>query len=212
MPSIIPANDHRSFNTPSTWIPLFDVQVAPGTVYHLTPSSAAVTADGHEYKPFPVMIDELRDDGKGEVATVTMTVSNITGTLGAAIKQNPAIDGQPVTFKVWSVDQSAVVYEETMEIIAVKSITSESITFELGMFNPFLSRLLSEKFLRDFCWNRYKGQGCWLKLSTGGYSMPLSFTTGAPDSCTKKMADCVRHTNIRRFNSFPGIPGAGGFV
>lgn len=95
----IPGNDHRSFNTPSIWIPLFDVQTAPGTVHYLTPSPEAITADGHDYTPSPIMIDELRDDGKGEVATVTMTVSNIFGTLSTAIKQNPAIDGQPITFK-----------------------------------------------------------------------------------------------------------------
>ena len=141
---MIPGNDHRSFNIPSIWIPLFDVQTAPGNVLYLTPSPEAVTADGHDYQPFPVMIDELRDDGKGEVATVELTVSNITGTLGTTIKTNPAIDGQPVTFKVWSVEQGAVVYEETMEIIRVKQISAESITIELGMFNPFLTRLLSE--------------------------------------------------------------------
>jgi phage-related protein len=208
----IPMNDHRSFNTPSTWIPLFDVQTSPGNVLYLTPSPTAVTADGHTYEPFPVMIDELRDDGKGEVATVKMTVSNITGTLGTLIKNNASIDGQPITFKVWSVEQGAVVYEETMEIIKVGPITSESITFELGMFNPFLAKLLHEKFMRDFCWNRYKGAGCWLKRSSGTFAAPSGFTAGSPDSCTKKLTDCVRHANVLRFNSFPGIPGNGGYV
>ena len=208
----IPGNDHRTFNNPSVWIPLFDVQTAPGTVHYLTPSPEVITADGHEYTPSPIMIDELRDDGKGEVSTVTMTVSNIFGALSTAIKQNPAIDGQPITFKVWSVEQAAVVYEETMEIIQVKQISPESITFELGMFNPFLARLLSEKFLRDFCWNRYKAIGCWLKRSTGTFAAPAAFTAGSPDSCTHKRTDCDRHTNILRFNSFPGIPGNGGFV
>lgn len=205
-------NDHRTFNNPSIWIPLFDVQFTEGEVYHLTPSPEAITADGHEYQPFPVMIEEFTDDGKGEIATINMTVSNITGTLGTRIKQNPGIDGQPITFKVWSVQQEAIVYEETMEIIKVASITVESISFELGMFNPFTVQLLSEKFLHDFCWNRYKGKGCWLTLSNGTYTASASFNIGSPDSCTHKRADCDRHNNIFRFNSFPGIPGNGGFV
>lgn len=209
---MIPGNDHRSFNNPSVWIPLFDVQLAVDDVHYLTPSPEVVTADGHDYQTFPIMLDELRDDGKGEVSTVNLTVSNITGTLGTKIKQNPGIDGQPVVFKVWSVEQAAVVYEETMEIIKVGSITSESISFELGMFNPWTARLLHEKFLRDFCWNRYKAAGCWLKRSNGTFAAPSAFTTGSPDSCTKKLTDCVRHTNVTRFNSFPGIPGSGGYV
>ncbi|OHD22467.1 MAG: hypothetical protein A2Y38_25025 [Spirochaetes bacterium GWB1_59_5] len=208
----IPYNDHRSFNEASTWVPLFEVTLAPGDVRYLTPCPTPVTVDGHTYEPYPVMIDELRDDGKGEISTVNMTVSNITGALGTSIKQNPGIDGQPITFKVFSVEQDAVVYEETLEIIAVSSITTESITIELGMFNPFTTRLLHQKFLRDFCWNRYKGTGCWLATSSGVCIAPASFVAGLPDSCSKKRSDCDRHGNILRFNSFPGIPGGGGFV
>jgi phage-related protein len=209
---IIPGNDHRTFNNPSVWIPLFEIQLAVGEIYYLTPCPEVITADYHDYQPFPIMIEELRDDGKGEVATVSMTVSNITGALGSAIKNNPGIDSQPVTFKVWSVEQGAVVYQETMEIIKVSSISSASITFELGMFNPYTARLLHEKFLRDFCWNRYKGAGCWFKRTDGSYASPPDFLAGSPDTCTKKISDCARHVNVWRFNSFPGIPGSGGFV
>ncbi len=208
----IPGNDHRSFHTPSVWVPLFDVRISDSVVFYLTPSPDPITADGHDYIPFPVMLDELRDDGKGEIATVHLTVSNVSGALSDAIKNNPAVDGQPITFKVWSVQQAAVVYEETLEIIKVGPITPQSITFDLGMFNPFFAQLLSEKFLRDFCWNRYKGSGCWYSKSDGAYLSPSGFTTGTPDSCTKKRLDCDRHTNITRFTSFPGIPGGGGFV
>jgi phage-related protein len=208
----IPGNDHRSFSEPPIWLPLFDVQLAPGDVRYLTPSPEAVTADGHEYQPFPIMIQELTDDGKGEITTVQMVVSNIAGTLGSAIKATPGIDSQPVVFKIWSTGQSAVIYEESLEIIKVGPITVESITFELGIFNPFTAKLLQEKYMRDFCWNRYKGRGCWVKWSTGGYAAPAGFTAGSPDSCSRKLADCRRHANVSRFNSFPGIPGNGGFV
>ena len=212
MARIIPYNDHREFNNPSSWVPLFDVQLAPGDVQYLTPSSDAITADGHDYQSFPVMIEELNDDGKGEISTVRMIVSNVEGLLGTKIKQSSGVDGQPIIFKVWSIEQGAVVYEETLEIIKVGPITTTTIVFELGMFNPFTVRLLQEKFLRDFCWNRYKGQGCWVSRSTGLFATPAAFVAGTPDSCTKKLADCDRHNNVLRFNSFPGIPGSGGFV
>jgi phage-related protein len=194
-------------------VPLFDITLAAGDVQYLTPCPTAIDADGHTYQSFPVMLEELRDDGKGEIATVRLTVSNVEGLLGTKIKQSTTpIDGQPLVFKIWSVEHATVVYEETLEIIKVGPITTQTIVFELGMFNPFTVKLLQEKFLRDFCWNRYKGQGCWVLLSTGAYATPATFMAGSPDSCTKKMDDCIRHGNVRRFNSFPGIPGNGAFV
>lgn len=210
---VIPFNDHRNFNSASTWVPLFEIQVAPGDVYYLTPCPDSIEADGHAYQPFPVYIEDLEDNGKGTISTIRMLVSNIDGLLGTKIKQTTTpIDGQPVTFKVWSVEQEAVVFEETMEISKVSSITNQALTFELGMFNPYTVKLLQEKFLRDFCWNRYKGKGCWITKSSGGYIIPAQFRYDSPDTCNKKMSDCLRHNNVMRFNSFPGIPGNGGFV
>jgi phage-related protein len=209
----IPLNDHRNFNEASTWVPLFEITLAPGDVQYLTPCPTPVTVDGHTYQPFPIMLEELRDDGKGEIATVRLVVSNVEGLLGTRIKQSSSgLDGQPIAFKIYSVEQDLVVYEETLEISKVGPITTQSIVFELGMFNPFTVRLLQEKFLRDFCWNRYKGNGCWVRRSNGSFAQPALFVAGDPDSCGKHLEDCDRHNNVLRFNSFPGIPGGGAFV
>ena len=94
----------------------------------------------------------------------------------------------------------------------VSILTTIGIVFELGNWNPFMTKLLQEKFLRDFCWNRYKQSGCWIKKSDCTYTQPSGFTTGSPDTCTRQLSDCKRHTNELRFNAFPGIPGGGGYV
>lgn len=207
----IPGNDHRSFQTPSTWVALFQIDIGTEILY-LTPNHTTFTADGQEYQPFPIMLEEITDDGKGDINTVQLVCSDIEGTLSTAIKRSGSIDGNGVVFRVFSVEEDAVIYEESLEVIHCGPINSQTITFELGMFNPFTAQLLVEKFLTDFCWNRYKGKGCWITKADGTFLQPSGFTAGSPDSCTHKMSDCDRHGNILRFNSFPGIPGGGGFV
>jgi phage-related protein len=203
-------NDHRSFQAPSTWVPLFEIPLTPPL--YLTPNSTSVVVDGNTYIPFPIMLDEIRSDGKGEIATVNLVCSNIEGTLSTALKTTGSIDGTSVTFKVYSVELDDIVYEESLEIIKCGPMDEKIINFELGMFNPFTVKLLTQKYLKDFCWNRYKQEGCWLTCSDGAYTAPSSFIVGASDSCTYKLVNCVLHSNTKRFNSFPGIPGGGGFV
>jgi phage-related protein len=212
MPRIVPFNDHREFNEPSTWIPLFEI-VLPDETHYLTPNPEEVAADGHTYLPFPIMLNEVREDSSGTISTVQLTCSNIGGTLGTKLKQfNYAIDGYGVTFKQYSVQRDAVVYEEYLEIIKVGAITKESFILELGTFNAWLAQLLQEKYLSNFCWNRYKQLGCWIMKSDRTFISPVGFVLGSPDTCNKNVTDCKRHNNVVRFNSFPGIPGSGGFV
>jgi lambda family phage minor tail protein L len=207
----IPDNDHRNFASPSVWVGLFALTIG-ATTYYLTANPGAITVDGHTYSPFPIYLDEIREDGKGEVSSVRLTVSNIEGALSTAIRTSRNVDGATVVFSVYSVDAADVIYEETLEILRIEAITTKSITFELGIFNPFLARLLQEKFLNDFCWNTYKGRGCYILLAVGTYSAPSGFTAGTPDTCGRTLDECRRHANETRYNGFPGIPGKGGYV
>jgi phage-related protein len=207
----IPGNDHRNFNNPPMWAALFDIAL-PTETFHYTVVNDVITVDGIRYTPFPMYLEEITEDGKGEVANIKLIVSNIGGVLSDQIKRSNQVEGSQITFKIYSYAQEAIIYEESLEIIKVGPISRENISFELGTFNPYLVRLLQEKFLRDFCWNRYKAKGCWILKSDGTYMQPAGFTTGSPDTCIRRYSDCVRHLNINRFNSFPGIPGGGGFV
>lgn len=216
MAKMIPDNDHRGFNQPSVWVPLFEIQLDAQTLYY-TPNPEEIIADGNTYTPFPVMLDEIRDDGKGEIATVQLIISNIDGVLGSYLKQSGSVDGQSVIFKIYSAEKNMVVYQETLEILKCGPITDEAIVLELGTFNPFLVSLHNERYLTDFCWNVYKGRGCWIKRVNGSYSRPVGFVEGSPDSCKRTLEDCERHCNEMRFNAFPGIPGSawiggGGYV
>lgn len=207
MPIDIPDLDHREFANPSTWIPLFEIDISP-QYFRFTPNPVEVVIGDNTYKPFPVQINEIRDDGKGEVAEVTLTVSNVAGLVSTAIRNAGYIDGNDIVFSIYSVEKAEVVYSDTLEIISVGPITDEAVTIQVGMFNPFMISLLQQKFVRDFCWNTFQGEGCWIKQSDGTYAAPTGFTnSGSGTFCKHTIEDCEHsHNNVLRANLFPGIP------
>jgi hypothetical protein len=141
-----------------------------------------------------------------------LILSNVEGALSEKFKQTREVEGYSVVFKQYSVETETVIFEEALEIIGIEDITHDTIVLSVGAFNPYLAQLLTEKFLTDFCWNRYKGKGCWIAKPDGTFTQPAGFTLGSPDTCSHDMADCKRHANIARLNAFPGIPGGGGYV
>jgi hypothetical protein len=191
----IPENDHRNFQKSSTWIPLFEVDNGD-TILYLTPGSVAQTVDGHKYTPFPIIMEELSQNDKGNIGTVKLVASDIEEVMATSLKTTGSIDGNDVVFKIYSIEIDEIVFEERLQIIHCGPIIANTITFELGMFNPYVIKLLQEKFYKDYCWNRYKQRGCWITKRDGTFSAPSVFIVG----------------NELRINSFPGIPGSGGFV
>ncbi len=211
MARTVPDNDHLNFNDPSVWVPLFDITLTD-EAYHYTPNPSPLTVDGVTYEPFPILLEGLDEDAKGNVATVRLLVSNVEGLLPDSLKTSREVEGCEVVYRSYSVTIGEVVFEETLEVISIEEITDEYCAIELGAFNPFLAQLLVEKYLKDFCWNTYKGKGCWIGKIDGTHAAPAGWTTGDPDTCLHNRDDCKRHANTMRFNSFPGIPGGGGFV
>jgi phage-related protein len=211
MPRTIPDNEHLKFNQPSTWVALFEITLDDGTHY-LTPNPEEIEVDGNTYVPFPIMLEELQEDSSGQVSTMRLLISNIEGVLSNKFKTSREVEGYSVIFKQYSIENDAIIYEETLEIIGIEDISEQAIALSVGIFNPFLAKLLHEKFITDFCWNRYKGKGCWIQKSDGTYIQPAGFTAGNPDTCNHDRADCKRHGNVLRLNSFPGIPGGVGYV
>ena len=105
MARTIANNEHRQFNNPPTLVPLFDIALPDQPLYY-TPNHAEIIIDGKDYTPFPVILDEIRDDGKGEIATVQLSCANIDGVLGSYIKQYGNVDGQAIIFKLYSCENN----------------------------------------------------------------------------------------------------------
>lgn len=216
MSRIIPDNEHREFNNAPTWVALFEFTIN-NTTYYYTPNIEEVTCEGNTYEPFPILLEDIDTNSNGDINNIKLTISNIEGVISTALKTSGSIDGEFIVFKVFSTESENIIYEETFEIISCGPVTSSSITFEIGIFNPWTVKLLQEKYLSDFCWNIYKGKGCYLKRSTGTYSKPSGFIIGDTDTCNKRREDCQAHNNTLRRNSFPGLPnsswtGGGGTV
>ena len=173
---------------PKVWCPV--------TTYAL---GDKVYSNGHIY--------ECTDAGKSD--SVEPTWNNAPGSV--------TIDNPGGFFEVqWTEDSAAadnVIFEETLEIISVGPITEETITFEVGAFNPYTVKLLQEKYQKNFCWNTYKGDGCWIKQPDGTYTQPHVPSGGAwAASCDKTLGNCKANSreNTKRFNAFPTLTSSGG--
>ena len=71
--------------------------------------------------------------------------------------------------------------------------------------------------MRDYCWNIYKGKGCWVKQLFGSeeYVIPADHSLQTEEewnsSCDKSLEDCLEadRDNVGRFNSYPGVTRVG---
>ena len=118
---------------------------------------------------------------------------------------------------VWTEDSvdpvNNILFSETLEIIKCYGLTDEQIVLDLGIFNPYEAQLLQEKYLKNFCWNVYKGEGCWIKQpppTVPAYTAPNGCNFA--NACRKNLVDCMSadKLNTARFDAYPALSAVGG--
>jgi len=116
-----------------------------------------------------------------------------------------------VVWKEDSANTDNILIDYDLEILSVGPVTTESITFIVGNFNPYLIKLLQEKYLKNFCFNVYKGDGCYIKQQDNTYLKPNSAAFSAT-TCDKTIYTCSGYDkqNTSRFNSFLMLANKGG--
>jgi len=80
-----------------------DLTTLGGTVYYFHAGTnnlgASVVWQGVTYQPWPVKVDGLEFSGKGVLPRPTISVSNVTGTMGAQVRAYQDLVGADVTVK-----------------------------------------------------------------------------------------------------------------
>jgi len=159
---------------------------------------------GNTYTAFPIQVAEITESNKGELPTISISLSNVSRAVEGYIEQDPDL-GSGWSVHVDIVHTSSVasgVAEVTYDFVTV-SVTADTslVTFSCGLKNPIRQQFPRLRFLPNSCQNTFKQGACT-------YS-------GTAPTCVKTLKACrakfVGQSKIP-FLGFPGIPGESIYV
>lgn len=81
--------------TPS--IQLWEVEVSDTLTLYLANHPVAVRYQGHDYLPFPITHDEIKEEAQGRLQRLSVRVSNVTREVQYYLEHNDGLRGRSVT-------------------------------------------------------------------------------------------------------------------
>jgi lambda family phage minor tail protein L len=187
----------NSLSASGAWLYLLEILVDGEDPLRLVQNSEDVTWDGNTWTRFPFQIDEIGEDGKGEVPRIRILVSNVGRSMQALLEEYDGISDATVNLYVVhsdNLDETDPVVEYAFEVQKVTA-AEDWVTFELGAENRFNVRCPRTRLLKNFCRWDFKSTEC-------GYS-------GGETACDHTLSRCRELSNSERFGGFPGM-GSGG--
>ena len=200
MPLDLPPAIIRAANTmdqTEPWLALLDIYLPGGERLSLVNNNEDVTFGGVLYSAFAFNYEQQKQSGKGELPTVTISVSNVSRVIQSYLEQYDGGVGSDVTLIIVNNAHLAEDYAElttTMTVLGAKA-NAQWVTFTLGAANPLNKRFPNWQYIALHCRFRYKGPHC-------GYA-------GALTTCARTLDDCRAHSNSARFGGHPGLDGRG---
>jgi lambda family phage minor tail protein L len=211
----------------SPWVWLYEIEVptSPPTRYRFARHNQAITFNGNEYVPFPIGHAATTENTKGDLPSVSLTLSNIGREVSSVLETYEGLIGQSVRIMMVSLedlDSSESVLKEDYEILSV-SAKEDNISASLGTYNALRATFPAQRAIRDHCRHVYRSAECGYSLASGD-AQYLS-------SCDKSfdgVNGCVVHgisekdsteaggaagtdpeLHPQRFGGYPGLPRRG---
>lgn len=184
-------------DNPDPWLVLLDIDLGNGVVLYLVNNNEDITFNTQLYTAFAFNIVLPKENGRGEIPSVELSVSNTTRAIQTYIEQYAGGVGATVTLRVVHADNLAEDYTELtmiLDVLATKS-TAQYVSFTLGAPNPMRQRFPQHQYIALSCMWIYKGAEC-------GYA-------GAIATCGRTWAECELHNNTGKFGGFPGLNNIG---
>lgn len=179
------------------WLVLLEINIPGIDPFYIVNNNEDVTFDGNVYVAFGFMITLPKENTKGEIPSIQLSIVNVTRTLQTYIEEYQGGVGGTVTLIVVNAGLLAENYAEltlTLQILGAKS-NSQYITFTLGGVNPLNRKFPPDQYIAMHCRFRFKGPKC-------GYS-------GSETDCNRNLDRCRELNNSARFGGFPGLDGQG---
>jgi len=166
------------------------------------------TATPQVYTSFPIKHAGISESGNGQIDSIRVNVSNVSQLIQTYMESYKGLRDRKVTIRLVWADHldDPTAHVEFVQTIDSASLNEQTVSFVLkGGTDLLRIGLPRRRFLRDICQWTYKGWRCWKNVA-GVYETPTGFDDTSPDSCERIMDECIRHNNVSRFGSYPGVP------
>lgn len=154
-----------------------------------------VEFNSETYSKFPITHDSIPDNGRGEIDTVNVRVSNVSRLIQAYLELYD-FRGKKVTITQVFLDQLADADAKISYIFYIDNYkaSDQDVEFQLtSRFDVIDVMLPLGAYNRNYCRWKFKSTEC-------GY-------VGAESVCNKTKQDCRDNkNNVQRYGGFPSIP------
>lgn len=185
----------NQFGQDSPWLILVDIDLTSlgGPLFNLVANNEDITFNSTTYTAFPMKIDLPKESSRGEIPTLSLSVSNVTRLLQVEMEAYGGGVTAPVTLYIVNAGLLAENYAElTMDFeILSAECTSQWASLTLGASNPLRRRFPLHRYIASHCNWQYQGVEC-------AYA-------GAITTCKRTLDDCILHSNSARFGGFRGL-------
>ena len=203
--SLTAIQEKNALGTDSVFAVLLEILIPGVPTVTITNNGDNIEWNSAVWQAFPFEISELNEDSSGEVPQWTITLDNRQRVIEKYLSdydqylKTNGIEGNEIKCNCFIVNTKDL--ENTVPITEVyfelhqPSTDSNTATFVLTADSPFNIILPKRRFLKQYCFWKFKGTEC-------GY-------TGTALTCDKSLTQCKAYNNSGRFGGFPSV-GAGG--
>jgi len=196
------------------WLYEIEVPTDPPTRYRFVRDPLPVTFRGNEYSPFPIAHSETRSDSKGNLPTITLTVSNVTREIVSVLNAHNGLVAQDVRIILThdlALPTGHGVWEHDYQIRST-SIDEKAVSATLGDLHIYNAKLPAQRMMRFYCRHQYKDANCGYAVGTAhaNYLPTCDKSLDGADGCRvhgiSEVLAGLPDLHPERFGGFPGIP------
>ena len=205
--------------TAGRWLWLYEIEVpVEGSIinnrYRFIRDTDPVTFRGNVYSPFPVTHTVTKQDDRGGLPSVSLSVSNVSREIIATLESNNGLIGQPVRVLLtheFILTTGESIIEHDFKVTGTVA-TEEGVQMGLGDLSMYDSYVPAQRMLRSYCRHQYRGPGCGYSVDEADtfYLAACDKSLDGPNGCvvhgTSESDAGVAVLHPDRFGGFPGIP------
>lgn len=199
--------EKNRLSTENSWLTLLDVVLPDDTPLYLVCNNEDITFNSTVYTAIPFKIEPTKENSKGQIPTLTLSISNITRAMQTYIEENSGGVGSSVKVRVinnmdlsGSTDYSEL--EADFTVLGSNCDTQWAV-FTLGAGSPLNKRFPLYRYLANHCRFQFNNLPGKEGLSPEcGYS-------GVETTCNRTLSDCQARSNSSRFGGFLGLSKGG---